>query len=363
MTTVRPPLDPSEEKRSAKQREARLLQIRRDAEAGARGAWAEPPMETALERTESQTGYYGLPVLKAPPWTWEIPIYFFVGGAAGAAAVIGSVAKWTDGDSELIRDARWIAAVGGMISPALLVSDLGYPRRFLNMLRVFKVQSPMSVGSWTLVVFSSSAAAAAFLSTVERHPGGLLRVFMNAADMIAALSGTLLATYTGVLIGATAVPVWHENISILPIHFAMSGLASATSILELRGHETPALNALGIAACAGETLIGAKIELDQRRVSEPLKKGTSGWLTRIGGVLSGPLPLALRLLAGNSKSERSVKLRKAAAMSSIAGSLITRAAWIAAGRVSAKDPRLELNRGRGIEIPDAETDHEKRIDN
>ena len=77
---------------------------------------------------------------------------------------------------------------------------------------------------------------------------------------------------------------------------------------------------------------------------------SSGWLTRIGGVLSGPLPLALRLLAGSSRSERSVRLRKTAAISSIAGSLITRAAWIAAGKASAKDPQLELVKG-GDDIP------------
>jgi hypothetical protein len=83
----------------------------------------------------------------------------------------------------------------------------------------------------------------------------------------------------------------------------MSGLASAASLPELRRHEIPALNALGIAACAGETLIGAKIELDDRPASAPLKTGESGWLTRIGGVLSGPLSLTLRLLAGMSKKQ------------------------------------------------------------
>ncbi len=342
MTTVRPSLSGEENKGSAAEREARLLQIRREAELHAGEAELRAPVKSGtITREGSASGYYGLPLLKAPPWTWEVPIYFFVGGAAGAAAVIASVAKWNDAEPGLIRDARWIGAVGGMISPALLVSDLGYPRRFINMLRVFKLQSPMSVGSWTLVVFSSSAAAA-LLSTVQRHPRGLVRAFLSAGDVVAAISGTVLATYTGVLIGATAVPVWHENISILPMHFAMSGLASATSLLELRGHETPALNALGIAGCAGESLIGLKIELDQRRVNEPLKKGKSGWLTRIGGILSGPLPLALRLLAGNSRSQRSVRLRKAAAVSSIAGSLITRVAWIAAGKISAREPQLEL---------------------
>ena len=83
------------------------------------------------------TGYYGLPLLKPPVWTWEVPAYFFVGGGAGAAAVIAAAARLSGGRDELARDARWIAAVGGAIAPPLLISDLGRPERFLNMLRVF----------------------------------------------------------------------------------------------------------------------------------------------------------------------------------------------------------------------------------
>ena len=100
--------------------------------------------------------------MKQPPWTWEIPLYFFVGGAAGAAAVVGAIADYTGADRKLVREARWIAAAGSVLSPALLISDLGRPMRFLNMMRVFKPQSPMSVGVWTLLGFSGGASAAAF---------------------------------------------------------------------------------------------------------------------------------------------------------------------------------------------------------
>ena len=110
-------------------------------------------------------------MLKQPPWTWEIPLYFFVGGAAGAAAVIGAIADYTGADRELVQHARWIAAAGSVISPALLISDLGRPERFLAMLRVFKPQSPMSVGVWTLLGFSSGAAAAAFAGFLRARYG------------------------------------------------------------------------------------------------------------------------------------------------------------------------------------------------
>ena len=99
--------------------------------------------------------YHGQPVLKQPVWTWEIPLYFFTGGAAGASAGLAYLGELS-GNDELARRAWAVALAGLTVSPALLISDLGRPPRFLNMLRMFKVTSPMSVGTWVL-----SAAARA----------------------------------------------------------------------------------------------------------------------------------------------------------------------------------------------------------
>jgi hypothetical protein len=86
------------------------------------------------------------------------------------------------------------------VSPALLIADLGMPSRFLNMLRVFKIQSPMSMGSWTLFIFSTSSAAAAFLSANgcgnRTRP---IRAISGVSQFISLLSGASLASYTGVL--------------------------------------------------------------------------------------------------------------------------------------------------------------------
>ncbi len=275
------------------------------------------------------SGYYGLPTLKPPVWTWEVPAYFFVGGAAGAAAVIASAARMAGAHPDLVRDARWIAAAGGAISPPLLVADLGRPERFLNMLRVFKVQSPMSIGAWTLVAFSNASAAAAFLDAVHRATRGRVpvRAIGNAAETLAAATGLVLSTYTGVLIGATAIPVWSKNVRILPVHFGASAVGAAVSILELMGHRDRALNALGAGAATIETLIGAGLELRKEDALVPLKQDLSGTVTRLGGVLSGPVPLALRVLAGRSHRARTI-----AAVSTIVGSILTRVGWLAAGR-------------------------------
>jgi formate-dependent nitrite reductase membrane component NrfD len=157
-----------------------------------------------------------------------------------------------------------------------------------------------------------------------------VRVIGNAAETVAAATGLVLSTYTGVLIGATAIPVWSDNVRVLPVHFGASAVGAAVSILELLGHRDPALNLLGAGAAAVETLVGASLELSSREALVPLKQDWTGAVVRAGGVLSGPLPLALRLMAGRSPSAR-----KAAAISTIVGSLLTRVGWLAAGRESA----------------------------
>ena len=329
--------------------ERSLEELRREASVhgavardGIRPAGAPFPMPSA------ETGYYGLPVLKEPTWTWEVPIYFFVGGAAGACAALSAAARWTGANARLVRKARWIAAAGAALSPPLLISDLGRPDRFLNMLRVAKVQSPMSVGAWTLVAFSTSASAAAFADLLDRRLGGsvAVRVIADAAGALSAVTGLGMATYTGVLLGATAIPAWYENAAVLPAHFAASALGSAVGLLELSGEHDPALNALGLAAAAAEIVVGASLETRRGRALEPLKTGRAGALIRAGGVLSGPIAFGLRLFGA-----RSVRTRRAAGLAALAGSLCTRIGWVAAGPVSARDPIPVLNAGKSRSAP------------
>jgi len=248
------------------------------------------------------TSYYQLPLLKPPVWTWEVPTYFFVGGAAGAAAVVGLAAQVAGAEEKLVRDARWIAAIGATLSAPLLIADLGRPERFLNMLRVFKPQSPMSVGVWTVVLFGAATTAALFA------PGKPLR---DASAAVSALSGLSMTTYTGVLLGATANPVWKAHVHLLPAHFAASALGSAVALLELRGHRDVALQSLGLGAALFESAAGFALP----------KRDT------IASALAGPIPFLLRLFGK----------RKAAAAVTLAGSLLTRFAWVDAGRESVKD--------------------------
>jgi formate-dependent nitrite reductase membrane component NrfD len=287
--------------------------------------------------------YYNLPVLKPPTWTWEVPLYFFVGGIAGTSSVIAFFGHLFHADPRLVRVALWIPLVGAGLCPALLISDLGRPLRFLNMLRVFKWRSAMSMGSWILSAFGGCAFLA--LATNELILYGLRSPFLPPSrwvgEFAGALTGLLLASYTGVLLGATAIPVWHENRKLLPGHFLTSGLGGASAILELFGFLVPATQILGFAAATIETLIGFMLELRHGRVDAPLHHGKSGWTMRIAGTLEGPIALLVRILWHDSANGRYT-----AAACFLVGALCSRYAWIWAGRASAHDPQalFELQR-------------------
>jgi formate-dependent nitrite reductase membrane component NrfD len=280
-------------------------------------------------------GYYGQPVLKPPVWTWQVPLYFFFGGIAGMSAVIASGAIIFH-HVDLARAAMWIAAIAGaVLSPILLIMDLGRPHLFLNMLRVFKHRSAMSMGAWILSAFGACAVPGLIALELHAHqvfPGTVDQFLSVAAGIFvfgSAIFGTLLATYTGVLIGATAIPAWFLHRTLLPIHFGTAGLGSAAALLELLGHRIPALNFLGFYAAGVETVLLIWLSANKHGVADcAIHEHGSGWLIRIGEVLNGPLALVLRMFGQTPF----------AAISFLIGALVSRFGWIAVGKVSGADP-------------------------
>ncbi len=279
-------------------------------------------------------GYYGQPVVKPPVWTWEIPIYFFVGGLSGMSAVIASAAVLFH-HVDLARTAMWLGAIGVILSSILLIMDLGRPLLFINMLRVFKHQSAMSMGVWILTGFGVCVVPGliAFELHVLHTFTGAMDQFLRIAAVLlifgSAFFGMLLATYTGVLIGATAIPAWFLHRLLLPIHFGTAGLGSAAGLLELLGHRLAALNVLGYYAAAVESALLIWLSIDKHGMGDrAIHEHGSGWLIRIGEILTGPLALVFRLFG-------QVPL---AAISFLIGALVSRFGWIAVGKVSGSDP-------------------------
>lgn len=292
------------------------------------------------------TSYYGRPVVKAPPWGAPIGLYLFVGGLAGASALLGTGAALT-GRPLLRRNARLTALAAVAVGTPALIEDLGRPERFLHMLRVLKPTSPMSLGTWILSGFATGAGATAALEvdrmTGERLPLGPLRPLLRAAEVPAAAVSTVLgaplAAYTAVLLGDTSVPTWHAARRGLPFVFVSSATiaASGVALLTTPVAQTRPARVLAVLGVAGD-VIGMHLTKASMHPleAEPLEEGEPGrklrWAERLavaGGIGT--------LLGGRN---RWIAAASGAALA--AASALTRFGVLEAGIESVKDPRRVL---------------------
>lgn len=289
---------------------------------GGRGA----VVPTAEVRT-----YYDKPVIAEPVWTWEIPWYFFTGGLSGASAVLAAGAQ-ASGHHPLARIARRVGLAALVPSPILLVMDLGRPERFHHMLRVFKVTSPMSVGSWTLLAFSGAFGGAGLLRELGRLPR-----IAALADAAAGALGSIMTTYTAVLFSDTAVPVWHGARRELPFVFATGAAASAgAGAMMFAGDDDAPAWRLAVAGGFAEV---AAVELMRRRLGdlgEPYERDDAGRYARAAKRLAG----AGAVVAGLGRRSRVAKTVGAALL--LGGALCERWAVYRAGFISARDPKYTV---------------------
>jgi len=111
------------------------------------------------EETVPTPTYYDRPLLKMPHWDgWNVVTYLFLGGVMGGLGVISVLADpKRESDRKLKRTLAVTALVLAAANPAVLVTHLGRPERFLHMLRIVKIKSPMSMGVWGLVLYSGAA--------------------------------------------------------------------------------------------------------------------------------------------------------------------------------------------------------------
>mgnify|MGYP001165988501 FL=1 len=321
----------------------------------------EPGQPVSAETRES---YYGLPVIHGPHWRWPIVFYFVLGGLAGGSAVLAAVARLVGGHwaRPVVRAGRYLAFLAVLPGPVLLIVDLGRPERFHHMLRVVKLRSPMSLGVWGLIGFSLSAFANALRQAAEDGLLGrrnrLVQLVRRLPDRglaaASALPAFFLAGYTGVLLGATAVPLWARNALLLGPLFLCSALSSAAAALSLllgRGSDTErarhALERVERAALAGEAVL---LEAIQRRsgpvVGRPLREGLEGQAytgARAGAHCALVLHVLARLLPRRCRTPVAV----AASLVALTGAFLLRAAMVFGGRRSADDPAATFAITRG----------------
>jgi protein NrfD len=186
----------------------------------------------------------------APPhWHWLIIFYFFIGGLAGGcfflAALIDLFGR--PEDRPIARLGYYIAFPAVVISGLLLIADLFVPSRFWHMLieaktlrPMFKLYSPMSVGSWALLVFGGFALLAFLAALAEAgrlrwpwlmraRPPGLLG---TVVAIVGGLFAFFVAGYTGVLLAVTNRPIWADT-PLLGLSFLVSAASTSAALLIL----------------------------------------------------------------------------------------------------------------------------------
>jgi formate-dependent nitrite reductase membrane component NrfD len=290
--------------------------------------------ERAMVPDAEFRSYYGKPVLHEPTWSaTDIAGYLFLGGLAGASSVLAAGAELT-GRPALARAGKTGALVALSGSMYALVHDLGRPMRFVNMLRVVKPSSPMSIGSWVLSAYGPQAGLAAVTDLTGRF-GRLGRV----ATIGAGLVGPAVAAYTGVLIADTAVPVWHGGHRELPFVFVGSAASAAGGLGMLAAPVDQAGPARRAALLGGavEMLAVKRMERGLGMVAEPLRTGTAGKLMRAAEILT-----VGGALVGGLLGRRSRVAAVLGGAACLAGSACTRFGIFHAGVESARDPKYTV---------------------
>jgi hypothetical protein len=285
------------------------------------------------------TSYHGQPVIKEPIWTWEIPTYFFTGGLGGASAGLAYLSGLRG--NEVLAKRAWTASLAGVgVSPLFLISDLGRPMRFMNMFRMFKVTSPMSVGSWLLGATGAATSLAALNAWT-----GLFPRSAKAARPVAALLGLPLSTYTAALIANTAVPVWHESHRLLPFVYGSGAALSAAAASAAVTPPAYAAPARRLAVTAALVEVGTKEVMHHQlgEHGEPYKTGA--------GALYGNISWACNLAGAALMFRRGARSRPAAIAASAllcAGALSARWSTYKAGFQSASDPKYVVRPQRAM---------------
>jgi formate-dependent nitrite reductase membrane component NrfD len=289
--------------------------------------------------------YYEQPLLKKPHWEWAVITYLFLGGIMGGSGMLVMIAdERPEREADLARSARYVAFALASACPLVLISHLGRPERFLNMLRIVKFKSVMSMGVWGLIAYSGPATLAV---AAQLARDGVLPKWIDALEPRAVMKllqgfiGAFMAGYTGVLISATAIPLWGKGKRYIPAISVCSGFAGAcalnAAILALTGTERTRhkLERLELIASTAEFILLEAFRRHAGPLGEPMYGGARGrklrTFTEIGGIIA-PALLGLLPFGGKTKTLLASAL-------TLVGGYILRETLIESGKDSADDPR------------------------
>ena len=310
--------------------------------------------------------YYGIPPIKHAHWTWQIPLYFWIGGIGAGVHLFSTIAQLLGHeDRTLMRASRYTVFLTMILSPGLLIWDLGRPERFYNMLSILKLRSPMSTQSWSLFIFGNLAGLIAARQAAEdgllgRNALSQLLIRLVPPRLLSVLAlpfGLFVGFNTGNLISATSVPMWARNWLFMAPTFLTSGLSTALSLLSLILHlgnrgEEKTMRALRRAEKATLILEGALFAASLVRMSrwsKPLFSKKVAPLFVGGGVLAG-IAAPIALLFGRESRSKSIL----ASTLVLVGGLAFRFAIILGGRISADDPEAYFTFASGENAPQPE---------
>lgn len=180
-------------------------------------------------------------------WGWEIPVYLFLGGLVAGMMIIAGYFLFSGRHrSRQSASLLYPGLSAGLLTVGMiaLFLDLEHKRFVGHLYTTFEAASPMSWGSWILLLVYPALVANLMLRppafALARWPAlgrlgeGLLHhahfvKWVGATNMIL---GALLGIYTGVLLSSLgARPLW--NSALLGPLFLVSGLSSAAALVHM----------------------------------------------------------------------------------------------------------------------------------
>src|SRR5918999_145725 len=315
------------------------------------------------DREREGSDYYGIPPIKEHTWTWEVPVYFWLGGIGAGSHLISTLAQllgWRD--EAFFRASRYTTLFTMVLSPVLLIMDLGRPERFYNMLRIVKWRSPMSMGTWALMIFSLLTGSVAASQAARDGPLGrdnaLARLVgalpARFLSVLALPFGYFVGAYTGVLLAMTSVPMWARNAVLMGPTFLSSALSTGLSAVSLVLHlggwgEKKTLEALRRAERISLVIEAGLIAASLARMGRWGKPLYSKELAPLffGGTILGGILAPFALLSGRESRPRGLL----ASTLALLGGLALRFAMIEGGRLSARDPQATFTFAKRENVP------------